>query len=66
MPRTLAYLRVSTAGQVRDALAARESVAALARKHGTSRQTIMRVRDGMGDAARDGTAKDGTGTAAAA
>ena len=31
--------------QVREALAAGESVSALARKHGTSRQTIMRVRD---------------------
>lgn len=30
---------------VRDGLAAGESVAALARAHGTSRQTIMRVRD---------------------
>jgi putative DNA-invertase from lambdoid prophage Rac len=33
---------------VREALAAGESVSALARRHGTSRQTVMRVRDGDG------------------
>ena len=43
--------------QVREALAAGTSVSALARKHGSSRQTIMRVRDGVGDEK----AKDGAG-----
>jgi putative DNA-invertase from lambdoid prophage Rac len=56
MPRTFAYVRVSTSGQTTEnqvreieaagfAIEKRRVVSELAGKYGTSRQTIMRVRD---------------------
>ncbi|PRY91910.1 putative DNA-invertase from lambdoid prophage Rac, partial [Hasllibacter halocynthiae] len=46
---------------VREGLAAGESVAALARRHGTSRQTVMRIRDAAG---AEGAKTGGAGTTA--
>ena len=47
-------LSASARAAVLEGLAAGESVSALARRHGTSRQTVLRIRDGAGEGRDEG------------
>ena len=47
-------LSASARAAVLEGLAAGENVSALARRHGTSRQTVLRIRDGAGEGRNEG------------